>query len=301
MKIFVTGGTGKLGTKIVELLIKNEHQVVLLTRNRHVDTCENIEGDLFSFDTNVMKGCDAVVHIAGLVDFESKEELFRVNVEGTREIVKRANECEIPYFIHISSISVYGKNNNSNITENTKLNPDTLYAKSKYESELELNEFKGTKCILRPGMIYGPGFTQGFDKALKLIKKGNFYTFGQGTNYVPLVSVDLVSDAVNFCLNEKKEGIYNVIDKEIMTQNEILKFVSDRVKVPLKIYSVPSFLSYLVIFLYNIRTQNKIPYEYIQMLNTNRKVSSQLFNVGFKTKNKLEYRLGEFVDLLNVE
>jgi len=201
MKVFVTGGTGKLGSQVIKLLLRNNHEVVALTRNKFIDDCENVEGDLFSFDVSSMKGCDAVIHIAGLVNFYSKDDLFKVNVDGTREIVEKANELKIPYFLHISSISVYGKKNNENITEETNFNPDTLYAQGKYLSEIEITKFKRMKCIIRPGMIYGAGYKNGFDKALRMIKKGKFYVFGDGENYVPLVSVNLIAEQVLFCLD----------------------------------------------------------------------------------------------------
>jgi nucleoside-diphosphate-sugar epimerase len=301
MKIFVTGGTGKLGSVFIKKLLKNKHTVVALTRSKKIDGCENVEGDLFSFDTSVLKGCDAVVHIAGLVDFYSKDELFNVNVEGTRVMVKNANDFEIPYFLHISSISVYGKKDNDNITEETKLSPDTLYAKSKYLSELEVTKFSGKKCILRPGMIYGSGYNNGFEKALKMIKKGIFYIFGNGDNYVPLVFVDLIAENLLFCLESEVIGIYNSIDEEKITQHEILDFVSRQVSVELKINKIPKFLGGFLIFIYNLTTLNKIPYEYIQMLNVNRKVSSKLYNMGFKTKLNQKENLKEFVKSLNVE
>lgn len=301
MKIFVTGGTGRVGSKVVELLLKNKHQVILLTQSRKIDGCENVEGDLFSFDVTRMKGCDAVVHIAGLVKFNSREELFRINVEGTREMVRLANQFDIPHFIHISSISVYGKRDNENITEKTKLYPDTLYAQSKLASEHELEKFKGIKCILRPGMIYGPMFTEGFDMALKMIKKGKFYVFGNGNNYVPLVSIDLVAQVILFCLERKIEGIYNVIDNEKITQNEVLNYVAKLTNSQFKIVKFPFFISSFLIYLYNLISKNIIPYEYIQMLNTNRKVDSQLYHIGFKTKYTQREKLKEFVELLNVK
>lgn len=301
MKVFVTGGTGKLGSKVISLLLKNKHEVVALTRKKNIENCENIEGDLFSFDMSAMKGCDAVIHIAGLVNFYSKEDLFNVNVEGTREIVNKANECEIPYFLHISSISVYGKKNNNDITEETSLKPDTLYAKSKYKSELEITKFNSKKCILRPGMIYGPGYKNGFEKALRLIKKHKFYVFGNGNNYVPLVSVDLIAENIVFCLENEIVGIYNSIDNEKITQREILNFVARTIDVDLKIIEIPKIFGIPLIFLYNLSSKNKIPYEYIQMLNTNRKVNSKLYNMSFKTKLNQKEKLKEFIELLNVE
>ncbi len=301
MKVFVTGGSGKLGSKVIKLLLKNKHEVIVLTRNKIIENCENIEGDLFSFDSTCLKGCDAVIHIAGIVDFELKDELFRVNVLGTREIVKKANEFEIPYFLHISSISVYGKKHNDKITEDTPRMPDTLYAKSKYESEIEVTKFSKKKCVLRPGMIYGPGYTHGFEQALKMIKKGKFYVFGNGENYVPLVSVDLVAEKIVYCLENEVIGIYNAIDKEQITQNEVIVFVANTINVPLKITKIPKLFSKLLIWLYNLRSKNKITYEHIQMLNTNRRVYSKLYETGFKTKIKRNDKLKEFVESLNVE
>lgn len=301
MKVFVTGGTGKLGSKVIKLLLKNKHKVIALTRNKTIDNCENVKGDLFNFDVTHLKGCDAVIHIAGLVDFESKEELNRINVLGTKEMVKHANELGIPHFIHVSSISVYGKKNNANITEETPLKPDTLYAKSKYESEIEVGNFSRKKCILRPGMIYGVGFTQGFEKALSMIEKGKFFVFGKGNNYVPLVSVDLVAENIIYCLENEIEGVYNSIDYEKITQEEVLNFVADIVDVPLKITKIPHLLAKPLILLYNLKSKNKIPYEHIQMLNTNRNVNSKLYEMNYETKIKRDEKLIEFINSLNVK
>lgn len=301
MKIFVTGGSGKLGSKVIKLLLKNKHEVLALTRSKYVENCENIEGDLFSFDSTCLKGCDAIIHIAGIVDFESRDELNRVNVLGTREIVKKANEFEIPYFLHISSISVYGKKENNQITEDTSTQPDTLYAKSKYNSEVEVTNFNKKKCVIRPGMIYGPGYTEGFGNAFKMIKKGKFYVFGNGDNYVPLVSVDLVAEKIVYCLENQIIGIYNAIDKEQITQNEVLVFVANTINVPLEIIKIPKLFSKILIWLYNVKSKNKITYEHIQMLNTNRRVYSKLYDMGYKTKIKRNEKLREFVESLDVK
>ena len=95
MRVFVTGGTGKLGKMLVLKLQKLGHEVRMLVR-RYEKTyvpkgCISISGDLSNISSLEVgvKGSDVVLHLAGLVDYSASwEELYDVNVQGTKNLIE---------------------------------------------------------------------------------------------------------------------------------------------------------------------------------------------------------------------
>src|SRR5687768_12327197 len=97
-RVLVTGGSGVVGNAAVAALLKAQHRVRLLARHADVDARvwpEGVEprpGDVTDPDSmrGAAEGCDAVVHIAGVVRDEPEGALERVNVLGTRHVVDEA-------------------------------------------------------------------------------------------------------------------------------------------------------------------------------------------------------------------
>ena len=123
MQIFVTGGTGLLGSNLVSALESRGHEVIALVRscvraNHLLSRCraELVEGDLTDIGTfaPALEGCDAVCHTAayhrefytGARNHDA--ELERINVEGTRQLLHAAETHSVPRFVHISSCGVLG-------------------------------------------------------------------------------------------------------------------------------------------------------------------------------------------------
>jgi nucleoside-diphosphate-sugar epimerase len=129
---------------------------------------ELAHGDILagaSLDGNV-EGIDIVYHLAamGHVSAVSKQafELFRkVNVEGTRNLVKACSRHRISKFIHVSSTAAMGLIKAPIVDETTECRPATPYQKSKRESEQVVLEYWKKEgfpaVIVRPCMVYGPG------------------------------------------------------------------------------------------------------------------------------------------------
>jgi dihydroflavonol-4-reductase len=175
--IFVTGGTGFLGSYILQELVLQGRPVRALRRDLSfpfylhpalLDKISWVEGDLLDV-TGLMEnlqGCNQIIHAAGLVSFNpsDKKKLFKVNIEGTSNLVNVAIESGITDFIHVSSVSALGRNENStSIDEEIKWpgnDGQSNYGISKYFSEMEVWRGMGeglTPLILNPSPLLGYG------------------------------------------------------------------------------------------------------------------------------------------------
>ncbi len=305
-RVFVTGGTGKLGAYVIKLLLGNGYEVVALSREKNIKGCRTIKGSMSDFDYTQIKGCRHAIHMAGTIDMSlSPADIYRINVEGTKGIVEHCAQAGIPHFTFISSISVYGKRNNSDITEKTALSPDTPYAKSKFQGEMVVQGYAGDVCILRPSIIYGPGFDTGFRMAYERIKAGKMFLFGDGNNHVPLVHAADVANAIQLAVAENATGIYNVNDEDEMTQKELLDYVAKLTSSPLKYKQIPRHSIRPLLALYNFsRSLSKkppIPSEFVDMLATERIVKTGKIRkeLGFRNSYPAKIGIAEFVDYLS--
>ncbi len=216
--IFVTGGTGLVGSHILLKLAKDRIPFKALKREMSsLQVCENIfshysEKKLFreinwvTGDINdipslekAMLGCSRVLHCAAVVSFHpSAVELMRkVNIEGTANVVNVALSKGIKKLGYISSIAALGRNSTIGIIDeecyfkDTKL--DSNYARSKYYAEQEVwraSQEGLDVVIVNPSVILGPGdWNKGSSQIFQKIYSGlRFYTTGS-TGYVDVIDV----------------------------------------------------------------------------------------------------------------
>ena len=152
MRILVTGGTGVVGEAAVEALVERGHEVRLFSRNAEKDVeqwpdvVEAMPGDVGNAAhlKNAAEGCDAVVHVVGVVAETPPEATFdRINVQGTANVVREAERAKVKRFIYISSLGAD--------------RGESDYHRSKKRAEDVVRTFEGNWTIMRPGNVYGPG------------------------------------------------------------------------------------------------------------------------------------------------
>ncbi|MEW5799642.1 MAG: NAD-dependent epimerase/dehydratase family protein [Bacteroidota bacterium] len=232
---FVTGGTGFIGSHLVDRLLSKGYTVRCLVRNPNKLgflkglPIEIFEGDLFS--TSVLEkgieGAQYVYHVAGVVAAKKKEEFYRYNRDGTKNIVEataRVNPS-VKKFIHISSQTAVGPGKGKTpVNESTPTRPITTYGKSKLASEQEVLKFKEKipVTILRVAAVYGPRDTATFDY-FKSAYMGLELMIGFHDTYVSLVHAhDIVSGIVLAGESKKSDGqIYFLGSEKFYTWNEI--------------------------------------------------------------------------------
>ncbi|MEM3364034.1 MAG: NAD(P)-dependent oxidoreductase [Candidatus Micrarchaeia archaeon] len=307
-RVFVTGGTGRLGAYTVQLLLRNGYEVVALSRDKEVPGCITVKGSMFDFDYSKIKGCTHAIHLAGTTDMSlPPQTIYSLNVEGTKSIVERCSQAGIPHFIFISSISVYGKLDNKNITERTPLHPDTPYAKSKFQGEMVVHGYSGDVCILRPSIIYGRGFDTGFRTAYDMITSGRMLLVGDGNNHVPLVHARDVANAILLAVASDARGIYNVNDERELTQKQLVDYVAKLTNSSSVRTSVPRFAVGPLLAIYNVlrslKAKPPIPSEFIDMLATDRVIKTGKIQeeLGFNNSCTVEEGVREFVEYLSTK
>jgi nucleoside-diphosphate-sugar epimerase len=125
---------------------------------------QKAEGDLSDFESlkRAVKGMDVVFHLAGLVRAATREEIFRVNAEGTRLVAKAVAEANpgVQRLVYVSSIAAAGPAGSLETpkTEAESPAPVSLYGESKLQGERELLAYKDRipVVIVRPPIVYGP-------------------------------------------------------------------------------------------------------------------------------------------------
>src|SRR5688572_3447986 len=172
MRVFVTGGTGLIGSHVAERLRLRGDEVIALAREdsdtRFLEQlgCVLARGDVRDTPDDLARaidGADAVVHTAALVYArESWPRVRAVNVEGTAHVLEAATRAGVRAATHVSSVAVYGSVRGP-IDEDTPtdapLAATDLYARSKREAEAaarrEAEEGGIRLTILRPSAVYG--------------------------------------------------------------------------------------------------------------------------------------------------
>jgi dihydroflavonol-4-reductase len=173
-KILVTGGTGLLGSYLLRALLLENKAVRALYRNQYplllskeeIDRINWVRGDVLDVSAlqDSMSGISQVYHCAGMVSFNPNRvnDMMKINVEGTSNVVNIALEMGIEKLVHVSSVSALGrKRNHVTVTEKTKWDEETnlsAYGNSKYQAEMEV--WRGISegldaVIVNPTIILG--------------------------------------------------------------------------------------------------------------------------------------------------
>ncbi|MFA5050424.1 MAG: NAD-dependent epimerase/dehydratase family protein [Candidatus Micrarchaeia archaeon] len=264
--IYITGATGRLGNEVLRLVSKAIPLVRKKSNLRNEIVTDFSKSDL----KKILKNANAVIHLAGSMDFLDHHRLWETNVKLTERIVDSLPKNA--KIIFASSISVYGKNLNKNpADENTKINPDTPYAKSKYLAEEIVKKHKN-HVILRIGTIYGKSFDD-YYMVLRLIETGRMYILGEGKNKVSFVNVKNIARAIKNAI-KKGRGLY-VVSGEAKTQQEILGIASKYLKVNAPAQKAPVSFALMFAQAEEIKARiekrkPKITQEHVLILSSNR-------------------------------
>jgi len=233
MKYIVTGGLGFIGSNIARMLVKNNHNVIIIdnlhtgVKSRVTNFQNRIEFHKIDIrNKNDMKplfeNVDGVFHNAALTDvqesYKKENEYHEVNVEGTKNIFELGGENNIK-IIFASSASVYGNTNAIPIKENFKHNAINPYGHTKVENELMAKKFlnKGLRFIgLRYFNVFGIGQTNSYagviTKFLRQLKEGKPpIIFGEGSQIRDFIHVEDVANANIRAMNSNVENdFFNV-------------------------------------------------------------------------------------------
>ncbi|HWF53470.1 MAG TPA: aminotransferase class III-fold pyridoxal phosphate-dependent enzyme [Solirubrobacteraceae bacterium] len=206
----VTGASGFIGGHVVERLVSDGHQVRCLVRpTSNTTRLEGLNVEIAVGDLRdprslerATRGCRHVVHCGAMVsDWGTRREIARINVEGTRNLVRAAGGAD--RFVHISSTDVYGYPGGPAVEETHVASGfANWYAQTKLEAEAEVRGAAGVPAvILRPATVYGPRSVDVVGEIARAIRGGNMLLINRGRAVAGLCYVGNLVDAVALALN----------------------------------------------------------------------------------------------------
>jgi len=249
MKVLVTGGAGFIGKYLIKSLLEKGNSVTIFdnfsnsTKNS-INFLVNagakvVEGDITKLDdiVNAIKDHEIVIHLAAKISvsesISNPSETFRVNVDGTNNILIACEKNNIKKLIVSSSAAVYGESSPGiKWIEESTMNPISPYGESKVQMEQKIIEFT-SKCdinciILRFFNIYGIGQSSEYAGVItKFIKRiadeKPLKIFGNGLQTRDFVAIYDVVDAIHSALLYNQSGIFNIASGKIITIKDLAK------------------------------------------------------------------------------
>jgi nucleoside-diphosphate-sugar epimerase len=203
VKILVTGGTGFIGSHLIERLHAEGHAVRALARSTSkADFVARLGADPVHGDLDDQQALNAaaheqdlIFHVAGLVKARNEQEFFRVNRDGTRKLLAAAASGK-SRFVFVSSLAAAGPAapGERRLTDDPP-EPVTAYGRSKLAGEQVVRESDLPWTIVRPPMVYGPRETE-LLQAFKLVRRGVAPVFGAGKQELSAIYITDLIDAL---------------------------------------------------------------------------------------------------------
>lgn len=240
MKVFITGGTGYVGRVIVEACIRAGHEVTLLARpnsqrNFPDDNVHVVTGDLFdeAFLTKQMSGCDAVIHLVGIIREMPRRgvTMEHVHFDGTMVVIQASAQAQIGRYVHMSALGARAEATSS-------------YHRSKWKAEEAVRRSGLSYTVFRPSVVFGDGGPgPNFISQLTDLIRSSPVTpvIGDGRTQLQPVHVQTVADA--FCralISDEAVGkTYELGGPDVVTYLNILQRIAHSLNRPLRPVHVP--------------------------------------------------------------
>ena len=264
MRVFVAGGTGVIGRRLVPLLVGRGHQVTVTTTSAgKLGLVEELGAEAVVMDglgaVSVGEAVaaarpDAIVHqmtaIAGKPDMKHMDRWFattnRLRTEGTDHLLAAAEATGVSNVVAQSYAGWNGVRRGGWVkTEEDPLDPaegTTARPVMVAIRHLEDMVVKAGGAALRYGWLYGPGATDG---QVELVRKRQFPLVGDGTGYTSWVHVDDAASATVLAVEQQAKGVFNIVDDEPAPASEWLPYLAAcaGAKPPLRI---PTWLARLL-------------------------------------------------------
>lgn len=240
MKVTFIGGSGFVGTRLIELLkedstnyskIKN---IDLLQSHFHPEVTEIGDVRDQACMNEKLQDTDCVVLLAAQHrdDVHPTSLYYETNVGGMGKTLKAMEKNGVKRIVFYSSVAVYGLNK-KNPNEEHPADPFNHYGKSKWQAEVVLQEWYKTHPdwninIIRPTVIFGERNRGNVYNLLKQIASGKFLMVGNGNNKKSMAYVGNIVAFTKFLIENKTTGynVYNYIDKPDFNMNELVGHVS---------------------------------------------------------------------------
>ena len=253
--VLVTGGTGFIGSNLAVALLKEGCAVRILRRPnsdlRAIDNApvEHCIGDIRDPGSlkKALRGCDTVFHTAAMVSYwrREREEMYGINIQGTRNVVNACLELGVEKLIHTSSVAAIGFSEAGGVARETnRFNWDQYdvgYRISKHHAEEEVRKgvHRGLRAVMvNPSVVIGPRdiHFHGGQLLRDIHRKRLFYYVSGGMN---IAYVDDVVKGHILAARQGRMGERYILGGENLTHKEIISTVAEVVGGIRPLFKVP--------------------------------------------------------------
>ena len=199
MRVLITGATGFVGRAVCEAVVREGHSVRRMARGSRSQSLEAQNDGMDWVRGSVlcpndlrqgMQGCDAVIHLVGIIGEIGDQTFERVHLEGTRQVLEAALTSGVRRIVHMSALG-------------TRPEAVSRYHQTKWAAEEAVRSSGLDWTVFRPSLIYGPG--DGFVNLFAGMSRWSpvLPVIGRGTSLLQPVSVDCVARAFARALDSK--------------------------------------------------------------------------------------------------
>ncbi len=279
MRAAVTGATGFIGRQLLDRLLESGWEVLAFSRGvlpvpddwgkkaiefRQVDVTD--EPQVFA----ALGGCDAVFHLASSSSNDWKES-YRVNVEGTRNVLSAACRAGVPKLVHFSTIAVYSLKDYPRgmaVTEDCARHSDDrsmgpyYHTKSAAEDLVLSEQAKATLAVtvVRPGIVIGPGGPVYFQELGYRLPGRGLAMVSDPDRQLALVRLDDLVDGILACLDRRPDSpdVYNLVTSEPVTIRRYLAWCRADKRFPRYTVRLPYVIPWLAALAYEVGVSMRI-------------------------------------------
>ena len=235
MKVVVIGGSGFIGSRLLEALVERGHEVVNVDRAAPAKgVAPFVEGDVRSVEqlTSATAGADAIVNLAAehRDDVQPLSRYTEVNVGGAEAVVAAAEANGIDRIVFTSSVAIYGLDK-VNPAEDWEPEPFNEYGRTKLLAEGVFSEWarrdaKRSLAVIRPSVVFGEGNRGNVHTLAAQVASGRFIQVGKGENKK---SMSYVGNIVEFLADRLSApsgiSITNFADKPDLSTKELVSLL----------------------------------------------------------------------------
>ena len=241
-KVLVTVGSGFLGINLIRYLLRTSQYTIRSLdiepfKYPEAGQIEAVLGDVRSESEmkKALEGVDTVIHAAMALPLYPKKDILTIGIDGTRIVLRTAQEAGIRRVVHISTTAVYGIPDHHPLLETDKLSGVGPYGVAKVAAEKVCEEFRQKgMCvsILRPKSFIGPERLGIFVLLYDWATTGhNFPMIGDGKNRYQLLDVEDFCEAIHVTMTKPESVVndtFNIGAKDFATMGQEYQAVLDR-------------------------------------------------------------------------
>jgi hypothetical protein len=262
MKVLITGATGMIGSELANLLIQHEMEIHYLTTSKEkIQNKPNYTGFYWNLedgyiDPNCLQGVEAIIHLAGATVSKRWTDKYKQEIIESRIISAsllytclKNNPNNVKHLISASAIGIYPDSLTNLYTEDTAESDNGFLGNVVVKWEESVDAFKVLNLKvskIRIGLVLS-NKGGALAEMIKPIKMGIGSPFGSGKQIQSWIHIDDLVNIFHFVLKNQKEGIFNAVAPNPVTNEELTKAIATTLEKPLFMPNIPQIMMKLIL------------------------------------------------------